>query len=450
MTLTRRQLLRGLGGAVLALPWLRSRARGAGEPPKRFVFFFHPNGVLSSSFMPTRTSDTSFTLGQSQGALEPFRPDLLWISGLDLSVALSGIGEQHQRGLGGLLTGTKLDSGSFIGNDGSTAGWALGASLDQLLAQALGHASPVASLQLGVNVRERDVSGVLSYAGPARPLLPQNDPRQTYRTLFFTQGAARELSDTTLLRRRSVLDAVSVQLRAMRGAVSREDQQRLDEHAALVRDLELRLAALPATGDPLTTPPGGQLSYEGCAASGEPAITDPETVEAMPEAARLQIELLALALRCDLTRVATFCVSDAKNHISLPFLDIAGDVHNISHLSDSDPNREKLGVRDAWMSELFALLLGKLKSAAELDGSSVLDHSLLLWGSEVSRGNIHSHLDMPFVAAGHALGWRMNRALSFASRPHNDLLLSIARGFGLAGEVFGDPAFCTGELTNLV
>ncbi len=478
---TRRQFLKGAGGAIVALPTLVSllprAARANVTPPKRFVFFFHPNGVDTNSFWPSGT-ENAFTLGSNMSALEPWRPHMLWTGGLNMRAAYEAPtgwslpslpGEQHQRGAGALLTGHGLNTGSFVGNDGTSGGYARGISLDQSIMGVIGTTTPIGSLQLGVNTRVRDVSGVVSYRGNNAPNIPEIDPRQTYRSMFFTPGRAE--TPTHVLRRKSILDAVVSQIGSMKTRASMDDVQKLDEHLSMVRDLEKRLAYLPETPVPSTPGPSGSTgvtgypgtpggsgpvggaarNYDGCSASDEPILTDdPESADAMPEMAHLQLELAALALRCDLTRVITIVFADAQDKTSMPFLGVQSKIHDLSHLSDSDPNRAGLRARDAWQADRFVHMMSRLNGAIEGDGTSVLDNSLLMWGSELSRGNTHSHIDMPFVFAGHALGWRTNRYLRFSNRDHNDLLLSIFLGFGGSGTTYGDPKFGSGELTGLV
>ncbi len=432
MKLSRRALFRAAGGLAFATPWLESFAQSAA--PKRFIALYHPNGVHTSQWAPTVTG-TDFTFGASQTALAPFKSDLMYVQGLDMKCALSGAGEQHQRGIVGLLTGRKIEAGSFTGNDGTTAGWASGISVDQELVKVVGEGARVGSLQLGVNAGERDVSGCFSYAGAATPLLPQNDPRQTFARLFDVNPKPNDEGEPLRRRRASVLDAVREQFGFLKNRVSAADRVQLDTHLDRVRQLELRLTALP-------------LPVK-CQSAMQPPELMFATEKAMPEVAKLQLDLLVLGLACDLTRVATVMFSDAKNHIALPFLNVLGDVHNISHLSNFDVAREDLAKRDRWQAEQLAYLLGRLKDTTE-GGQTLLDSSLIFWGSEVAEGNVHSHNDMPFLVAGHATKWKMGRVVKFeAGRPHNDLLLSMLQGFGGAQTSFGDPAFFTGALSGL-
>ena len=436
---SRRHVLRAAGGIAIALPFMRVAESRADAPqqPKRFVGMYHPNGIFPTGWWPlVGAGESDFTLASSHASLLPFREQLLITSGIDLKCAVTGAGEQHQRGLGGLLTGTKIMAGTFVGNDGTTAGWAAGASLDQDIAKLVGPGSRASSLQLGVKVGERDVSGVLSYAGSAQPLLPQTNPQQVFRTLFADAGAAPDEMDRIRARRASVLDTVMGQIGTLKKNVGKDDKLTLDAHLTLLRDIERRSAALP----------GGVVS---CDKPSMPPSVAYDTESAMPSVSTLQLDLLALAFACDLTRVATVMFADAKDHIGMPFLDIRSDVHNVSHLGDTDPNRAKLGDRDAWVAKQLAYFLGRLREQ-KIGDQTLLDSTLVLWGSEVSMGNTHSHENMPFLLAGGGAGFRMGRYVRYAGASHNDLLTSIYRGFGSTATRYGDASFCNGPLANLV
>ena len=438
--ISRRLVLRGAGGVVVALPFLESMARGQVVAKKRFVGMYMANGSFTPKWTPTNVVDqTTFTLPDSHAALAPLKEHVMWLGGLNAAVAVSGEGEQHQRGLGGLLTGAKLGTGNFIGNDGTRAGWAKSASIDQALVSLIGQGAPVPSVQLGVYAKERDVSGVLSYAGDAQPLLPENSPYQTFRTLFSDGMQPPDMLDGLRLKRASVLDTVLSQFNAVRRKVATSERQRLDDHAQKVRDLEVRVTAAP----------DGGVVMSRCRTPMAPANTNYESETAMPDAARLHLELLALAFACDATRIASVMFSDAKNHIAMPFISVNSDVHNISHYGDSEPTRLQLALRDKWVVEQLANFLTILRDTND-DVGTVLDNTLVFLGSDVAKGNLHSHDDMPFLVAGHATGWTMGRYLRFNGLPHNNLLLSMMQGYGSTATTFGDSAFCSGPLAGLV
>ncbi len=430
--LSRRAVLRGAGGVALTLPFLESVAHAdPGTPPKRFVGLYYANGAFTPHWFPTEVlSETSFTFNDSHESLTALKQHVMLLSGVNLDVAVTGAGEQHMRGLGALLTGQKLNEGNFVGNDGSRSGWANGISLDQQLVPLIGQGTRVPSLQLGVNVRERDVSGVLSYAGPNQPLLAQNDPRKVFTTLFM-EGSPLE---GAALKKRSILDAVLAQFNTLKKRVTAAERIKLEAHAARVRDLEIRLTMLP-TGT--------------CTAPVTPRELPYETENGMPDVSKEHLDLLSLAFTCDLTRVATIMFSDAKNHIAMPFINVTSDVHNVSHYSDGDLNRQPLANRDRWVVDQFASLATSLANATEGNGS-ILDNTLMLMGSDVAKGNLHSHDNMPLLMAGHGAGFRMGRYVQAGSRSHNELLLSILQGLGGTQTVFGDPAFCTGPMPNML
>lgn len=426
MKLSRRTLLRSSTGLFVGLPLFESlTAKAQSAPPNRFVAIYHPNGVYPQKWYPTTNPDGSLTLGPSHAALEPYKSSLLYLGGIDMPAAASGPGEQHQRGLGSLLTGRTILGGTFIGNDGSTGGWGAGISVDQELVKVLGNGARAASLQLGVHCAERDVSGCVSYAGSAMPLLPENDPQAVYNTLFSNTGSAAELA-AMRERRKSVLDTVLTELGLVEKRLAPSERPRLDQHLTMIRDIETRL---------------DQMTALQCTVPAMPAYYDPGLVASMDQIAPLQLDLLALALSCDLTRVATIAFSDAKDHISMPFINVSSDVHNLSHLSDDTADRANLGLRDAWVASQLAYLMGKLKTAG------VLDQTLIFWGSEVAKGNLHSHEDMPFVLAGGGGGFTMGRQKTFDSVAHNGLLLTFLQALGGVGyQGFGDPTFQTGPL----
>ena len=429
MKLSRRELMAAGAGLMVA-----SRGFAQAARPKRFVAMYMPNGCVPSAWFP-QGSESAFTLGTSHSSLEPYRQHCLWLQGLDLDVAVTGPGEQHQRGIGAFLTGQTLQTGSFIGNDGTSAGWADGASLDQLLVPVIGKGAAASSLQLGVHCVERDVSGVISYAGAAQPLLANNDPQATFRALFGSAPVGPPDEKERIRRRRaSVLDTVQKQFPAAKQRLSGADQRRLDEHLNQVRELELRVAALP--------------DNPTCPRPAAPPTTMFTSESAMAEVSKLQLDLLVKAFQCDLTRSATIAYSDAKNHIGLPFLGINSDVHNISHYADSSPERAQLATRDRWMAEQFAYLVRKLSETPDGDGT-LLDNTLVLWGSELGAGNTHSHDNTPAVLAGKAAGFKMGRFVKAGGRSWNDLLLAIFQGLGGNASSFGAASFCAGALPGL-
>ncbi len=440
--LSRRTLLRAGTGAVLSLPLLPSlRAAGAAEVtfPKRFVTMYTPNGVIHEGWWPTNVvSDSKFDLSESHAPLAAYKDRLLILQGLQMNVAALGPGGPHQRGIGALFTNMQLGEGIFTDGCGRTAGWATGISVDQRVANVIGKDSAVPSLQLGVRATENDVQGRISYAGAGLPLPPLNTPLDVYKRVFsgFMPPAADPDADAAqalLAQRKSVLDAVAGEFKALEGRLSPQDRATLDQHLTLVRDVERRLAI--GTGD--------------CALPEVPGALDPASEVDMPKIAELEIDLLALAFACDLTRVASFQISTALNRIRYPWVDSLGEGHSLSHSGSSDADAKgQLIRRQAWHSSLIARLFERLSVVPEGEGT-LLDNTLLFWGNEVSMGTTHTHDNMPLIVAGGGWAFRTGRFLTYDQGSHADLLLALLHAMGVEDATFGDAQFCKGPLTGM-
>lgn len=454
--MTRRRFLRGLGGAAIALPLLSTglgrRAFAENPPgsmtadgfPKRFVYFFHPNGTIQDSFWPTAgATERDFTLSSILSPLEPHRDKLLVLEGINLDSGGGeyGPGEPHQRGMGTILTGRPLQEGDFVGGDGSLAGWGDGISLDQHIANRNGATTPFKSLHLGVradtSAPTAEVRSRISYTGPGQPVPPQNDPLVVFQDLFSDFATAPAELVAIRDQRKSILDTVASQFESLEGRVGYDDKVRLQSHLAMVRDLEVRLENERVTG-------------EACYAPMEPDALEPDSEDTMPDIARLHIDMMVMAFACDLTRVGSVQFSNAKNHIRFPWIESLGDGHQLSHAGPSNTAaHDEWVARDTWFAEQFAYLLTKLDSVEEGNGT-MLDNTCIIWINELSQGNTHSHINMPFVMAGGAGGYfDTGRYLQYDNAAHSDLLVSIQNAMGIEDETFGDPRFANGPLSGL-
>lgn len=452
--ITRRTFLRGLGGTAVSLPlvgWNASDARGetaSGRAesedgyPKRFVVFFHPNGVIPDAWWPERQSETDFTLDRTLQPLKPFKDRLVFMKGVHMDSVAAGPGGPHQQGMGGVLTGRPLQKGQMVGNDGSLAGWGDGISIDQAIADTIGRSTPFESLQLGVRGDAHGGSRVrtrLSYAGPAQPVPPQNDPRKVFEQLFSDFQTDSDAHQTIRDKRASILDTVQSQFESIENRVSASDRKKLRRHLQRVRDLERRLQK-------------GAGSKEACETPDQPGERNPNSEDTMPKIMQSQLDLAVMALACDLTRVVTLQISNSVNHIRYPWVDSTGDGHALSHAGPSNTKAHREWIRrDRWHAEQFAYLLEQLDAIPEGDGT-MLDNTVLLWVMEISKGNTHSHDDMPFVLAGNVADqFETGRFLEYDGTSHNDLLAAIARAYGveLPHDTFGDRRFGDGPLAGL-
>jgi len=436
---SRRHFLRASIGA-LALPLLDSlRADAAGvTPPKRLVLIYTPNGTAPDAWFPTPGASTrEFELGTIHQPLAAYKDQLVLFRGVHSSVAMdpANNGGPHQRGIGALFTGQMLGTGEFVDGCGSTAGWAAGRSIDQEVAALIGQDTLLASLELGVRCMDNDVQGRISYADSGQPLPPINDPIATYERLFFRTTPPVPSAN---LRAESILAAVGDQFASLRPRLGREDRAKVDEHLALVEDLERRLGF----GEPDGTCDAPLPPPEGLAADSE---------DTMPEVSRLQLDMLAMALACDLTRVASVQYSTGFNRIRYPWLGSLEEGHGLSHSGDSDTAAwTRLAERQTWHAGELAYLLQRLEEMPEGDGT-VLDSTLVLWGNEISKGNSHSLEDIPYLVAGSAGGAiKTGQFLHLGGVSNSRLLLTLLRAYGYAGETFGHPDYAGDEISGLL
>lgn len=426
--LSRRTLLRA-AGTSLALPWLESFAQSA-PPPTRLLLFFTPNGTLREQWLPTVTT-TGFTLTGMLSPLAPVQSQLVVVGDVDMTSAGTGPGDGHQKGIGQVWTNTALQPGILF----STVDWAGGPSVDQVAADTLGARTALRSLELGVQVPGARIWDRMVYRAAGQPLPPQLDPAQVFTQLFGGQDPVQAARRRAL--RQSVLDGVLGELSALRTQVSAADARTLDAHTTTVRELEQRLSAVAAPAP-------------GCAVPAAPQVPDLLAAQSYGAIGALQLELLALALACDLTRVGSVQWSCAASAVVFGWLGQNVDHHELSHRADTDTAAQaSLTAIGQWYSRQFLTLVQRLASFSEGAGT-VLDHTLVVWGNELGRGNVHSHTSVPFLLAGGASGGLTpGRFVDAAHGPHGQLLVSCLNAVGVPTSTFGDPATGTGELPGL-
>lgn len=429
--LSRRTVLRGAGAAI-ALPLLDAmEARAQATPPRRLLLVFSPNGTIYERWAPTPTG-TGFTLSPVLAPLAPHQSKLTVLGNVDMASAYDGPGDGHQKGIGHLWTGVDLQPGTLF----TTVDWAGGPSVDQRLADVVGGATRLRSLELGVQVPRARVYDRMVYRAAGQPLPPLLDPTATFQAVFGDGDPL--VAAQRRARRKSVLDAVLGEYTALSAKLGAVDRQRLDAHATTVRDIEQRLEAVGQPGP-------------ACVRPDAPVVPPLTAAASYPELGRLQMDLLALALTCDVTRVASLQWSTAASSVVFSWLGHTIDHHELSHRSDDDAEaRTQMEAIHHWYAEQFAYLLSRLDAAPE-SGGSVLDHSLVLWGNELGKGNIHSPVSVPFVTAGSAGGAvRTGQFLETNHAPHNALLLAALRAFGVDDATFGDPSVCPGPLPGFL
>ncbi len=434
----RRSFLRGAaaGSAVLTLPFLRSLDARAQDFdfPKRFIVFFTANGSIHENWVP-QGSETDFDLSTILKPLEPFKDKLLILDQVDMVSSNSGPGDGHQRGMGHMLTATELLEGDFIGGgDNTSSGWAGGISVDQRIAQHLG----VESLDLGVQVKSKNIWTRMSYDGADKPRDPLEDPYAVYDKIFGNLVSDPAELEKIRLQRQSVLDYVKEDIAKLEKRISAQDKPKLEAHLAAVQSVEKKLD------------PKGQLgAFCGPVDLGNKI--DPMAGANYPAVGELMMDMAALALACDYTRVVGLQWSKSVSNVQFSWLDIPEGHHDLSHEgNDNGDAINKITKINVWYAERFAYLLGKLAAIPEGDGS-LLDNTCILWCNELGRGNSHTRADVPWVLAGSAGGYfKTGRYLKFPDKtPHNKLHVSLCNAFGIDTDTFGNPEFGTGPLNGL-
>lgn len=446
---TRRDFIRNLGisGAaanlVLTLPSLGWEA--AGQKKQRVIFVFSPNGVIPKHFWPDQEGE-SFELKRILKPLAPYKNQLLTLRGIDNRI--KGDGDGHMRGIGCLLTGVELFPGDIQGGSDTPAGWSMGISIDQHLKNKLQADSMTrtrfGSLEFGVMVPDRaDTWTRWSYAGPNQPVAPISDPYQMFNKLYGNIQNRVMLS--------SVLDDLSEDFKKIDKLVSTEDRQILQQHAELVRSVELELKS------EFRSPRKQQLIDDASASPGHAVPKLPPNVQEqndnMPLISRMQTDLMVNSLMSDFTRIASMQITNSVGNPRMRWLDIDEGHHTISHEPDSNEDAyEQLIKINTWYSEQVAYIAKKLKETPEPGGDgNLLDHTTIIWTNELGKGNSHTRNSIPFVMIGGGLGFNTGRSLNFGNQPHNRLLLSIAEAMGHPEKTFGNPDYCgDGSLTGLI
>jgi Protein of unknown function (DUF1552) len=398
------------------------------EPKKRMVFIFSPNGVIPDHFWPDPKAK-DLELKRILTPFAPFKEKLLTVHGINNDI--KGDGDGHMRGIGCLLTGKELFPGDVQGGSDTPAGWCQGISVDQFLKNQL-QADPktqtrFGSLEFGLMVPERaDTWTRMSYAGPNQPVAPIDNPYEMFDKLYGATKSRAMLA--------SVLDEVTDDLRRVEKLTSAEDRHLLNQHLAIVREVEKELQAELKQAD--------KKGVAHKVPQLPPNIE--EKNDNMPEVSRMQIELLVSSFAADFARIATYQITNSVGQPKMKWLDISESHHELSHEPDSNAEAyEKLIKINTWYAEQVGLLAKRLSETPEPGGEgSLLDNTTLVWTNELGKGNSHTRNNIPFVMIGGNLGFAQGRAIDFKGVPHNRLLMTFCEVMGYPQKSFGNPDFC--------
>lgn len=443
--ISRRTLLRG-AGAALALPLLDSmipaataQSQTAAAAPQRFFGGFVPHGAAPGFWVPEVEGALPEKLPYVWSALEPHREYLNILTGLHATSSEPPPGE------------TGADhwvAAAFLCAEKpkKTAGADVyaGMTIDQIIAQKIGQETLLPSVEMSVEDPGSGSSNcgegyscvytnTIAWASPTTPLPMELNPQVVFERMFGS-GSTPEQRVARRERNQSILDAINDKIGSLRKEISVPDRQRLDAFTENVREIERRLqiaaSATTAAPEDFSVPPGIPQSFD--------------------EHIKLQFDLLALAYQADITRVGTMLLArDLTNRVypesTAPTLSFHGGSHH-----GEDPARiEEFSRINAYHVKMLAYFVDKLKNTEDGDGS-LLDHSLLLYGSNMGNPNQHLHYDAPHILIGKNHGkMPAGRHLAYPTKtvPTGNLLLSILDQFGIEREKFGDS---TGRLDKLV
>ena len=433
----RRAFLRG-AGVALALPFLDSMVpafaginKSTVAPAVRMGFVYVPNGIIESGWLPT-TQGAGFEFNKTMKALEPFREHTLVLSNL-AQINGQSLGDgpgDHARAGATWLTGVhpKKTEGADIHS---------GISADQIAAKAFGKQTQFASLEIGVEAPSLAggcdsgyscaYTNTVSWSTPTSPNPMEVNPRTLFERLFGDGDSTDPASRLDALHQRgSLLDFVKGGLDRLQTRVGQGDRRKLTEYLDSIRDIERRI----------------QKAEQQNASIKMPHIEIPVSApDEFVAHARLMMDLMVIAYQADLTRVVSFMLAREGSNRSYREIEVPDGHHNCTHhQNDQDKIAKTIKINTHHVNQL-AYLIDRLKSTPDGDGT-LLDHSMILYGSSINDGNRHTHTDLPLALIGGGAGkLKGGRHIRYAPEtPMNNLLLSMLDKAGVPTEKLGDSS----------
>ncbi len=441
--LPRRTFLKGVGTAI-ALPMLdamtpalATNVRANKKAPARLAFVYVPNGIVMKDWKP-KVEGKDYECARILKPLEAFRADLFVLSGLDdhNGNALGDGPGDHARAGASFLTGVhcKKTAGADI---------QAGVSADQVAAKALGSVTRFPSLELGCE-DSRTVGNCdsgyscaytnsISWRTPTTPMPPEVNPRMAFERLFGTAdlSLAPEVRARRAQYRKSILDIVREDTQKLVGTLGSSDRRKIDEYLYAIREIEKRIVSAERDNRELM-----------------PAMEKPAGIPIdFREYVKLMFDLQVIAFQTDLTRLSTLVVGREGSMRVYPEIGIPDPHHPLTHHRNNADWIEKVTRINCLHAELFAYLLGKLKSTQDGDGT-LLDHSMIVYGSGLSDGNRHTHEDLPVLLAGRGNGsLKPGRHIVYKrGTPMTNLYMTLLDRMGVQPEKIGDS---TGRVEHL-
>lgn len=428
-SLPRRTLLRGAGTAV-ALPLLDAMipavARASETPAddrhlRRIGYVFMPMGYNPAEWTPD--GETLERLPSSLQSLEPVKDQLVVFSGMDLQNAYPGSHATSNSAFLSAARAKRTESSDYY----------LGTTVDQIAAKRIGGTTALPSLELAMDRLETAgqcdngyacvYQNNLSWSSPTTPLPAEAHPRLVFESLFG-EGGTPEQRRATLRRRASLLDSVTSEMKRLQSRLGAGDRNKVDDYLESIREVERRIrrAEVASKDNPLPD-------------LDRPVGVPPEYAEH----ARLMFELQRLAFQGDVTRVITFQLAREASTRTYPEIGVPEPHHPITHHGNNPEKLAKVAKVNRFHVSLFAEFLESLRRTEEA-GGTLLDHSLLLYGSGMGDPDAHDHSDLPILVAGGAAGQiRGGRHVAYREpTPLANLHLTLLNHVGVPIDSFAD------------
>lgn len=456
--ISRRELLRGLGASIalplleaMTPPGMKTEKFFATQRPQRLAVFYFPNGVREDHWTPKGTG-RNFNLSPILKPLEPFKNDLLILGELkNKLVDVSGTDGHYSK------TAPFLTCMAITKTTGSNIN-VHGTSVDQVMARNFGHLARFSSLEYGLEPVKGGVDELVGYTNlygasiswenPTRPRPKEINPQYAFDRLFrdVIPGKTPKAENPW---QKSVLDLVSDDAQRLNKKLGANDQNKLSEYMESIRSVEKRIekpANLQEFMAKIT--PDMRRELVRLDVKLEDYVEMASGVD-ITEKVELMMDINALALWCDASRISTFMFGNSVSNRNFSFLPgVDGGHHSISHHRGHPNSIEMYGKINVWHSEKFAYFLNRLSTMPEGE-HSVLDNSMVIYGSSLRDGDRHAASNLPIVIAGKGSGkLRTGQNLIYEKdTPLANLYLTLLQSMGIQSEQFGDS---TGTLPNIL
>ena len=426
LAIPRRTFLRG-AGAALALPLLDAMVPAAtafaktdAARPMRMGFMYIPHGADMASWTPA-AAGKDFELSPTLKLLEPLRDQLVVVSNLKRA---GGVAEMHAAAASGWLSGA-------VPKHTEGQDYRIGTTIDQVFANHLGQSSQFPSVEFATEDYTGYVGGctpgyscayqnTISWATPTTPLPMEINPRTAFERLFG-DGGSEESRRRIAREDRSILDSIAAEAQGLRGRLAAQDRTRVSDYLDHVREIERRIQKT-------------ETQHSTDLAVIDKPLGIPESFE---EHTTLMFDLLTMAMQADQTRVFTFMMSREGSQRTFGEIGVADPWHVVSHHGDQAEKVARAAKINFLCVGMFAAFIEKLKNTRDGDGS-LLDHSLMFYGSGMGNSNVHATDPLPMLAMGGGVGKGNRHIVLPAKTEIGNLWLTVANKFGVPMDKFGD------------